>query len=135
MLRKKSGFRLIELLVVVAIISLLSSIVMASLNSARAKARDAQRKENLHQLDTALRMYYLDNNDFPRCGVYGGGGWTVRSTEAAWNACMAPTLQPYLSAMPVDPVNGSLGGLSLYYYYICYAADSSSACSSAYINN
>ena len=54
-----SGFTLIELLVVIAIIGILSSVVLASLNSARAKARDAKAKSELAQVRTALN-FYLD---------------------------------------------------------------------------
>ena len=52
------GFTLIELLVVIAIIGILSSVVLASLNSARAKARDAKAKSEFAQVRTALNFYF-----------------------------------------------------------------------------
>ena len=69
----QNGFTLIELLVV-AIIGILSSVVLASLNSARAKARDAKRASDVHQLKTALEFYYNDIGNYPSvtcdgCGV------------------------------------------------------------------
>ncbi len=51
------GFTLIELLVVIAIIGILSSVVLASLNSARQKARDARRISDLGQVKLALELY------------------------------------------------------------------------------
>jgi len=55
---KSMGFTLIELLVVISIIGLLSSIVLTSVNSARAKARDARRLADLRQIQNALALYY-----------------------------------------------------------------------------
>lgn len=61
----KRGFTLVELLVVIAIIGILAAMVLASLGSARAKARDAARKSDLAQIRTALETYGNDNG-----GVY-----------------------------------------------------------------
>lgn len=55
--RTKKGFTLIELLVVIAIIGILASVVLASLNSARAKSRDARRVADLKQVQLALELY------------------------------------------------------------------------------
>lgn len=53
-----AGFTLIELLVVIAIIGVLASIVLASLNTARAKSRDARRITDIKQIQLALELYF-----------------------------------------------------------------------------
>src|SRR3989344_4393130 len=50
------GFTLIELLVVIAIIGFLSSVVLASLNSARAKGRDSRRASDLKQIANSVAL-------------------------------------------------------------------------------
>ncbi len=62
---QKSGFTLIELLVVIAIIGVLSSIVVTSLGSNKGKTRDALRKEDIKQIETAIDLYFQDNSSFP----------------------------------------------------------------------
>ncbi len=57
----KNGFTLIELLVVIAIIGVLSTVVLASLNTARARARDSARISNIKQVQSALAMYHSEN--------------------------------------------------------------------------
>ncbi len=58
----KRGFTLIELLVVIAIIGILSSVVLASLNSARSKGSDAAIKSNLNNSRAAAALYYDSNS-------------------------------------------------------------------------
>ena len=61
----KKGFTLIELLVVISIISLLSSIVFASLGSARDKGRDTAKIAELKQAQLAFEQFRFQNNRFP----------------------------------------------------------------------
>lgn len=69
------GFTLIELLVVIAIIGILSSVVLASLNSARTKARDTRRVSDLKQIQVALELYYDATSKYPTnlTTLVGGG--------------------------------------------------------------
>jgi general secretion pathway protein G len=62
---KTSGFTLIELLVVIAIISILAALLMANFVGVRQRGRDAQRKSDLRQIQTALELYRADNGSYP----------------------------------------------------------------------
>lgn len=104
---QNKGFTLIELLVVIAIIGILSSVVLASLNTARAKARDTARKSDLKQLQTALELYYNSNGNYPSGGWRGAvsyGGYGTGAT--GYIPGLVPTSIPVL---PLDP-KGTLDG-------------------------
>jgi prepilin-type N-terminal cleavage/methylation domain-containing protein len=63
--KSQRGFTLIELLVVIAIIGILASVILVSLNSARAKAGDAKRISELNSIQTALQLYYNNKGAMP----------------------------------------------------------------------
>lgn len=122
----KRGFTLIELLVVIAIIGLLSTIVLVSLNSARAKTRDAKRLIDMKNLVTALYLYYNKNGSFPGntdndcsgwdTGYYGSGDIFINPLQT----------DKFFSKTPGDPTNTAQCGGYRYYRYSAgnYGCDS-----------
>jgi type II secretion system protein G len=75
----KEGFTLIELLVVVAIIGILASVILVSLNGARDRSKDAVIKSELKTIQTAVEWYFLDNDTYVIPGGFsaGGNGWAT----------------------------------------------------------
>ncbi len=95
MMKLKRGFTLIELLVVISLIGILSTLVVANMNSARERARDAQRKSDLRNIQTGLRLYYNDNNGYaPKAEM-----------DATWGAVWTKNGTTYMNILPKDPLS------------------------------
>ncbi|HRY63164.1 MAG TPA: prepilin-type N-terminal cleavage/methylation domain-containing protein [Patescibacteria group bacterium] len=78
MKNNKKGFTLIELLVVIAIIGLLATLSVVALNNARQKSRDAKRVSDIKQMQTALELYFVDQNAYP----YSAAALTLGSADS-----------------------------------------------------
>jgi len=101
------AFTLIELLVVISIIALLSSVVMSSLNSAREKARDARRIQDMDQISKALALYALDNGGrYPvtKGACLGMSSSQICANNHKGNDALNAALAPYMKTVPVDPL-------------------------------
>ena len=68
-MKKNQGFTLIELLVVIAIIGILSAVVLASLNTARAKGVDAAVKANLSGMRSQAELIFADKSCYSSDGA------------------------------------------------------------------
>lgn len=95
---RQKGFTLIELLTVIAIIGIMSSVVLANLQSSREKARDTKRVADIKNLQLALALYFDINRKYPGALLSGAGE-------------LAPT---YIPVIPSPP--SGVSGVASYIY-------------------
>jgi prepilin-type N-terminal cleavage/methylation domain-containing protein len=110
--KAQKGFTLIELLVVIAIIGILASIILVSLNGARAKGRDAQRVSNLQSMSQAVALIDKD----PAVAFVGTG--CASGAHADASTCTTPSLSQFKDPSVTSPIcttgTGSSGALCQY---------------------
>jgi general secretion pathway protein G len=107
------GFTLIELLVVISIIAVISTLLLANLNAARERGRDTQRKADLRNIQTALRIFYNDYGGFPNAGTGANAGKIVgcgQSTSPGPFTCeygsqWSADNKVIMSVLPKDPLS------------------------------
>ncbi len=99
------GFTLVELLIVIAIIGVLSALLMANFVGVRQRARDAQRKSDLRQVQSALELYRSDLGLYPT---------TQNGPDC--DAALSSGTTTYMTKVPCDPTNTSFYSGSYYYY-------------------
>lgn len=103
--RRKGGFTLIEILLVMGIIAVLAAVVIVAINPARqfAQARNSQRTSNVFSILNAISQNMSDNGGVFACaaGAIPTTATVIKSSggyDAA--SCLTPT---YLPAIPFDP--------------------------------
>jgi prepilin-type N-terminal cleavage/methylation domain-containing protein len=102
MIKKTKGFTLIELLVVIAIIGILSSVVLASLNSARNKGADAAVKSNLSGIRAQAELVYDSATPNSYDGVCENSNVIAAMASAANAGGSAGTCRDYTTATAKD---------------------------------
>lgn len=125
MKHKNKGFTLIELLVVISIIAVLSSVVMASVASAREKAKVAAFSQNLREFSKALGIYKLDTGFYPYENdptAYQFSIYNIKSIDEALNTDVsfrdysgAIYLQKALTPSYIEKIPSELFGGVIYY--------------------
>jgi len=121
------GFTLIEVLVVVSIISILTSVLYVNFNAARENSRDQVRKTDMKQLQLAIELYKAQNGSYPASGCgsatnafYGPGPAQSGSVPSGnyfncdtdWIVGLVPE---FIAELPTDPTSESEAGQGFYY--------------------
>lgn len=113
----KKGFTLIELIVVMAIVSILASLLVVNFSDVNKKGRDSKRKSDVQAMRTALELYRADEGSYP-CGSPAlpqtSGGAFVSPSDGTFE---------YMKKVPKDPRSDGD------YYYEGEDADGNLVCS------
>jgi len=113
-MKKTVGFTVVEIVVVVSVIAILSSVVFANLNQASAQSRDAKRQADLRNLQTAIELYRQKEGRYP-AGCRGANEWSGQSGTdyacSSGNEYIIGLTYEYISVLPTDPkLNGTNSG-------------------------
>jgi prepilin-type N-terminal cleavage/methylation domain-containing protein len=104
------GFTLVELLIVISIIGILSTVVMINFEKTRSKSRDLKRTTDISQVQVALALYLNKYGKYPVGPGNTAGTWSVLD-----NALVQA--DRFLPELPSDPINGTRGGVVYKYGY------------------
>ena len=105
---KKTGFTLVELLVVISIISILTIVGVSSFRTVQMKSRDTKRKNDLNSISKALNMYYNDIGSFP----YGSSlniNYMITTAGVGFSANVDGKITTYMAEMPTETATGIKG--------------------------
>lgn len=111
-IRRSKGFTLIELLVVIAIIGILSTLLMANFIGIRQRARDASRKSDLRQIQSALELYRSDAGTYPTTSLLNCPDGPSPISFGNNPDCTST----YMQKVPTDPMGNSYYNSGSYYY-------------------
>ncbi len=105
-LKFKNGFTLVELMVTVSIIAILSAIIYASFDQARAQARDKARMSSLKEVQLALEVYKAQNGSYPVAGCsaadFAGPGPGTSGFTQCTNYIVG-LVPDFIDKLPTDP--------------------------------
>ncbi len=127
----RRAFTLIELMVVISIISLLTSIVLASVTAARKKARDGQRLIDMRNILVALETYHDTYDAYPNPNTAGGDNdcsdYDIGPFGSPSDPFIPQLATENLLKAPVDPTPtisncGDTGTTKFGYFYAWYSA-------------
>ena len=101
----KKGFTLVELIIVISIVAVLSTIGISSYTNIQQNSRNVKRKSDLKEIKTALEQYYSTNGSYPSSGGLWLGTCSTYGSRADTGATgYIPNLAPsFMSKLPRDP--------------------------------
>lgn len=117
---KERGVTLMELLIVISIIGLISSVTVAGWSTIKAKSRDARRVADIKTLRTALDAYYIDKKQYPQSMAVcpGAAPATAYLLQNKTDLINSALIADGVIMAPIrDPINGISDGVTYGFFY------------------
>jgi general secretion pathway protein G len=96
----RGGFTMFEMLLVIAIITILIGVSLFAMQGSRESARDARRRADLESVRSAIEIYRADCNFYPASLTF-NGTWDLTGTDCS-------NTNTYMSDLPQDTVSGRI---------------------------
>jgi len=115
-MRAKSGFTLVEILIVVVILGILAAIVIPQFTGASTEAKESALMSNLQAIRSQIELYKIQHNDaLP--GVQQGGATcteadfvTAMTTKTDQDGVAGGRFGPYMQKIPDNPFSTAAAG-------------------------
>ena len=129
--KQKSGFTLLEILLVIGIIAILAGIVIVAINPSKqlATVRNTQRKSDIKQVANAITQFYIDKSYYPASTtlstttlkeICNTGSVSATTTAVTGVTCaslclinLSELVPTYITAIPNDPGTTTTAGYSV----------------------
>ncbi|HMQ97211.1 MAG TPA: prepilin-type N-terminal cleavage/methylation domain-containing protein [Candidatus Nanoperiomorbaceae bacterium] len=124
--KTKTGFTIVELLIVIVVVAILATISVVAYNGIQQRARDITRTQAIAQIQKALEVYLVEYGRYPAhigvgtnkpagfSGTWGDGFSHSVDTAGNWMKNLKNT--GIVGDLPVDPINNNS------YYFTYYAS-------------
>ena len=104
---KRTGFTLIEMLAVIAIIALLAGMLLPALSKARIRARVAKAKAEMLNIRVSIEQYYADYSTYPTNDTKFNYSGAVADEDYGALYKLKVDTKAYMSSIPKDPFDNS----------------------------
>ena len=126
---RRTGFTIVELLIVIVVIAILAAISIVAYNGAQTRANNTQTIDAVKQFIKAYHLYAVDNGDYPNATGCLGEGYpdpnhyclSQSGTSACWGTGSAVSLaintalKPYMNGkVPSPSMQGAACGTTTY---------------------
>lgn len=119
--KRRAGFTLLELMIVIGLIAILTSIVIAALSPTRqlGSSRDAKRQSDVNTILNAVYQYVIDHQGSLPPGIPQGATaheiCTVSATSCQYGVMLRVLTGTYLPSIPMDPQAPTAGTGTFYF--------------------